>query len=291
MSVAIYTVAEIDAMIAALPPAGGGSAFSPWIDATAYGASPAALDNHAALQAAIDAAWANGWRKVALPAALYRISAPIDISGVTLEGPGPVSGCGLVITTAGADCVTIKGQRNGVHVPGGRLAGMGIFAEAATSCGIGIKIGDGTLAGMPDRFELEGLRMTTAPLPNGGAHGTWQNAIWGSGTARTSPPGIRGATVRDVEFFNVRSPGIVLHGITNLRMESVNGFTGAGNQSMTGIWIGGTAVVKSNDVQVSDCRVDGPINVTNTEFGGFEGRFWGGIQYDASAVGCVFSTD
>ena len=85
------------------------------------------------------------------------------------------------------------------------------------------------------------------------------------------------------------APGIVMHGITNLRMESVQGFTGAGVQALTGIWVGGSAAVPSNDVQVSDCRVDGPLNVTNCQQSGFEGRVWGGVQTDGSAVDCVFS--
>ena len=301
MTLPIYTIQEIDAMIAGLdaridaleaaPPGGGGggSSFSPWLDARAFGVSASNPDNRTALQAAIDAARSNGMRRVALPDVHMNLSGPVDISGVIVEGTGPFSGCALVCTTPGADCVTINGHHNGVWLPGGRLANMGIFAAPGVACGIGVKIGNSDK--LPDRFALEGLRITTAVPQAGEPHGTWLNAIWGVGTGRLSPPGIRGATIRDIEFFNVRSPGIVLHGITNLRLESVNGFTGSGVQAMTGIWIGGTAAVRSNDVQVSDCRVDGPINVTNTEYSGFEGRFWGGIQYDASAVGCVFSTD
>jgi hypothetical protein len=318
----MYTQAEVDALVASIPqgppgpkgdpgadgkqgppgpqglqgiqgppgPAGTGGGFSPWIDARDFQVSPDSPDNSAALQAAIDAAWTNGLRKVYLPANIFKIKSPIDVSGVTLEGPGPVSGCALMQTEPGKNAVTIKGERNGSLVVGGKVANMGIFAAPGVQCGYAMTLGTDA-QNLPDRVALEGLRITTGPLQSG-PHGTWYCAIYGNGTNRTSPPGFRGMTIRDIEFFNVRSPGIVLWGINAARISGVMGYTGQGVTAYTGIWIGGTASVKSTDVQVSDCYCEGPINVTNTINSGFEGRFNGGIQTDSLAQQyCVFSTD
>lgn len=239
---------------------------------------------------AIDAAWANGFRRVFLPAQLFKIKSSVDVSGVSLEGTGPVSGCGLMQMDPDKGCITIKGERNGVHVPGGRVAGMSLWAAPGVACGYAVVLGTGA-QNLPDRVSLEGLRITTGPLQSG-PHGTWYCAINGNGTGRTSPPGFRGMTIRDVEFFNVRSPGIVLWGVNAARISGVMGYTGQGVTAYTGMWIGGSSGVRSTDVQISDCYCEGPLNVTNTINSGFEGRWNGGIQTDTlSQQYCVFSTD
>lgn len=313
----VYSQAEIDALIATIPqgapgrqgdpgppgppgvgvpgppgPPGppGGSGFSPWINALDFGVSASSDDNSAALQIAIDTAYANGFRRVALPAQVFKIKSPIDVSGVTLEGPGPVSGCGIMQTEPNKGAITIKGERNGALVVGGRLANMGVFAAPGVQCGTAISLGTDA-QNLPDRVALEGLRITTGSLQSG-PHGTWYCAIYANGTNRASPPGFRGMTIRDVEFFNVRSPGIMLWGVNALRMSGVMGYTGQGVTAYTGMWIGGTSSVRSTDVQVSDCYCEGPLNVTNTINSGFEGRFNGGIQTDSLAQQyCAFSTD
>jgi hypothetical protein len=296
--VVVYPASDVDVIVGQLKErvralearnaaASSGGGFSPWLNARDFGAHPDNPDNLAGLQAAVAAAWENGCRRVFLPVGAYRISRAVDISGVTLEGVGPVSGCALVCTTAGQGCVSILGERNGVHVPGGRLAGMGILIASGLAGGVAVQLGTAGV-NLPDRFELAGLRITTAGLP----HGTWTRCIVGNGTGRTSPTGFRGGTIRDVEFFNASGPAIVLWGVNGIRMHGVNGYTGGGLQAATGVWIGGTAAVQSTDVQVSDCCWDGPINVTNTLHSGFEGRFWGGVQTDAtSQQSCVFSTN
>lgn len=302
-----YTADEIDALIAAqdglvgalttrvgvLESGGamGNGGFSPWVDARAFGVSKDNPDNTGALQAAIDAAWANSLRKVYLPASLFKITAEIDVSGVRLEGPGPLSGCGIMQMTQGKGAVTIKGERNGVHAPGGGLLQMGIFAAPGVQCGYAIAMGSGG-QNVPDRVALDGLRITTGPTAPTSTHGTWHCAIYANGTTRLAPPGFRGMTIRDVEFFNVRSPGIVLWGVNGLRMSGVNGYTAQGVQAYTGIWIGGTSSVQSTDVQASDCHVEGQLNVTNTVNSGFEGHFYGGVYMDAfSQQTCVVSVD
>lgn len=263
------------------PPTGN----MPFIDARDFGLSESSDDNRAAVQNAVDAAFENKVGRVLLPMGFFKISDYIEVAGVALEGVGPVQS-GLILTTAGKDLIHLPGSRSGVHVPGGRVAGLGLFIQAGLQGNSAVLLGQGD-TNMPDRAELEGLRITTSGLP----HGLWQRAIFCNATSRLSPPGCRGMTIRDVEVFNCTTPAVVLWGITNLRIESVNTFTGGGTQSMMGFWIGGNASVKCNDVQVSNCRTDGPINVTNTVDSGFEGRFYGGVQYDGSAVNCVFSTN
>lgn len=286
------TVQQLQQVINSGGGGGNGGARS-YVMAADFGVSAANPDNRAALQAAIDAAWASRLCSVRLPAEMIRISDSVDISGVALEGPATFSDCALVLTQSDRDMVSLKGHRAGVHAPGGALRDVNLYLPPGINGRVAIIGGNGDHPTMlPDLFEIEGVRITVANLPGySGALGTFQHAMHFNGTTRATPPGIRGGYVKDVEFFNVRGAGLVFFGVTNLRVSNVRGFTGGGVQALTGGWFGGNATVKCDDVQVSDCRWDGPVNVTNTQFSGFEGRFYGGTQYDGSAVACVFSTD
>ena len=282
-------IATLEQAPPALQPAGGGG-WSPWTNAVDFGVSTAAADNRGALQAAIDAAYATGGRRVFLPAGRYLMSGAVDVSGVFLEGAGPLFG-GLVLTEPGGGLISIHGQRGGVHCPGGGVRNMYLFAKANVHGGVCVSLGSGGQH-MPDRCDLSGLRITTDSVPAGSTQGVWERAINLNATTRLSPPGLRGATMRDIEIFNCVGPAVVLWGANGIRMSSVMAYTGGGVQAMMGLWIGGTSAVQSTDVQVSDVKFDGPANVTNTIASGFEGQFAGGIQTDAiSQQSCVFSLD
>jgi hypothetical protein len=261
-----------------------------FVDARDFGVSSGSPDNTASLQSAIDAAWADGSQCVKLVSGLYRMSGPVDISGVCLDGVAisygnSAVGTGLVLTTSGRPLVTIKGRRGGIQTPGGRLSGLSLFSGPNVKGLYAIVLGDGNC--LPDRARLEFLRITSYPVT--GPFLGWTGGIFANGDGRASPAGIRGLTIRDVEIFSCSSPAVVLRSITNLRMHAVDMFTGTGNRSVMGMWFSGTPACPISDAQVTNCRCDGPLLVNNSIDSHFDGSFYAGRDFHAPT--CIGTTE
>jgi len=253
-----------------------------------FGASPANDDNYAEIQAAIDAAYLTDHKNVRIGAGTYKISQAINTSGVNIYSSGPLQG-GVMRINNGQTAIRFSGEKDGVPRPGGSVRDMWVFAGPGTTGGIAIHLGSNGWY-QPDRFDLSNLRITTGSLLPGQVAGTWSYAIYGLFTSRTSPPGLRGATMNNLEVMQCTSPAMVLWGINDLRMYNVNTYTGTGIQSMMGLWIGGTTGVPSTGVRIYGCDFEGPINVTNSHTCLFEGKFSGGVQYSGMAgqLPCIF---
>jgi len=276
-------LAEIGGRIAALEIAFAGGAAGtpaarPWLPferLSDHGGSPLLDDNTGALNTAAAAAFANGKRAVILDLpGLYRIKSTPELSGVLVFGPGAISGTGLHKTTDGGSFAKLSGERNGAHAPGGGVRGMGLYVDGGKALSSGLDIG-GSNSNQPDLARFEDLRITYT----GTTLGTMGTIININGTARTSPKGIRGIYLKDVEGFCNTGPAVICHGTTNSRWESVRLFTGpGGNQALNGFWFGGTDTVYTVDAQMWGCRCDGPINLTNVIQSAFDGAFYGGEQ-------------
>lgn len=257
------------------------------IYAADYGADPANADNRAEIQAAIDAAIADPRRpSVRLDAGMYRISGPINVSGVVLLGGGSLVS-GVQLTAPGKDAIVITGEQNGVRYPGGGLLDMFVFVDPDIVGRYAISMGSGI--DIPDRFRLERLRITTGSPDSSQAQGLWERGISAIGTGRESPPGVRGGTIREVEVFNCVSHAVVLWGVNGVTIDALKMYVGSGDQSKMGLWVGGDEDVRTTDVAAAALKIPGPLNVTNTIRGRFSGS-WEALQVDVFSRGsCSFN--
>lgn len=244
------------------------------LSAAWFGMSPGNPNNRQALQNAIDAAWLAGHRRVHIPAGLFRLSGSVDASGVLVDGVGSLWGTHLVQMQPASEMFVLRGQRAGEKATGGGLKGLWLDAGAGVAAGIAVKmIGD--TVHQPDETELSNLRISGESATQGG---TWLNAIWQDATARTSPPGLRGSLLHEIDVFNCRAPYVVMWGANVVEAFGLECYTGLGTTSLAGIWIGGTPAVPSWGCRFDGCYTEGPINITNCHQSSFAGRFGGGRQ-------------
>lgn len=250
-----------------------------------HGVHPDNTDNANALETLADFAWTSGLRHLIAPAGTYKVSRPVNVSGVTLWGTSPTRGTEFVNTTPKDQAVgsypgtlfVMTGRRpDGTRTSGGglRMLKCGALAGAAMGDAVFIR---GDNEAQQDLFILEDLRITVQSQPEGGQPGTWTRGIYISGADRTVPLGVRGGSMRRIEVFNTTQRAITVWSGHGIDMEHVRCITGGGSASAAGIVLGGSAGNPCGNITGRAINLDGDLIIQNSSQCSFEGIISGNV--------------
>jgi len=207
-----------------------------WTERTGIGIGtdigPAIADGVALLRSTTS----TGRGKIKIGSARWLMNtSPGDLSGINLEG---VESMASVIVYNNAAGAALLWSGLGGYTGGG-ARGLGLMLESGlgNTGAYGIFL-QGNATFQPDQTEWDEIYMSSI-----GATSFWYDGFHADGSARSSPQGIRIATMREVEIFNCRNVPLYLSNVVGWTLENVGVFTGVGPYGNDIFIVGGSTHV------------------------------------------------
>lgn len=210
----------------------------------------------------------------------------IDFSGIQLEGCGSQATAVWLNFSGAVTGFAFSGNDgSGNSVDGGGMKGIAVKLETGqgnTSVyGIYLK-GNATL--QPDQMLFEDIYMT------GSDSSYFWDGFHADGTGRTSPQGIRIASLHNIQVFNCRNTSFYGANIVGWDIHNFGCYSAAAGTNGADFYItgGGSGSTNSTEVSVSRLNCGGTVHLSNASVLYVEGS-WAALSNTATSTNTVNS--
>ncbi|GKS86478.1 hypothetical protein AVMA1855_20020 [Acidovorax sp. SUPP1855] len=175
-------------------------------------------------------------------------------AGVTLRGAGSQAST-VILDSNSANFYSTNAAQG---ISGGGVHSLCIALEAGhpNSACVAVSLQGGSQY-QPDQTTFSDLYITRKSPDS-----YWYSGFVAYGNDRTSPQGIRGADVRNVQIFGCKNAGVYLSNAVQWDMSNIGVYQGVGGGSNFYIAGGGTPATNSTQIRV-DGLVCGELNIAN----------------------------
>lgn len=183
-------------------------------------------------------------------------TAGIDFSGVYIQGQG--SQGSVIVFRPSVPATSAFLWSGAAGFSGGGILGIGIALDSTVGAYTGTAILlQGNASFQPGQIQINDIYCTVV----GGS--TWGSGLVIDGVASTSPQGIRGVYISDVQLFSNTVHGVFLRNAVQIVISSlsVNGGTTTGRD----FYVAGGGTASTNSIQlVLDGIITNDLNITNS---------------------------